>query len=120
MSNLGGYQVLTTAAKKLGGPGLLVVAIAGTGYVVFRLLEEGGKTVYKKVKKKKIQKDEMIQEYIVKKDKIDPQGKEFKKGDIIRILDTVDDGFLIEIVGDKNNPYIVSYDFLKDITDFKG
>lgn len=29
MSNLGGYQALTTLAKKVGGPGKLVALIAG-------------------------------------------------------------------------------------------
>ena len=41
MSNLGGYQTMTSAAKSLGGPGVLVVAIAGGG--CFRLkFAEGG------------------------------------------------------------------------------
>ena len=34
MSNLGGYQKLTTFAKKVGGPGNLVVLIAGSGVAV--------------------------------------------------------------------------------------
>lgn len=50
MSNLGGYQLLTTAAKKVGGPGNLVV--------------------------------------------------------------------LIEKMGDTNNPYFISGDFLKEISDY--
>ena len=36
MSNLGGYQLLTTAAKKVGGPRNLVLLIAGTGALVYK------------------------------------------------------------------------------------
>lgn len=36
MSNLGGYQTMTTMAKKCGGPGKFVFVIAVGGYVVFR------------------------------------------------------------------------------------
>ena len=34
MSNLRGYQVLTTVAQKVGGPGKLVALTAGGGAVV--------------------------------------------------------------------------------------
>ena len=34
MSNLGLYQVLTTVAKKVGGPGVLVGILIGFGAVI--------------------------------------------------------------------------------------
>ena len=119
MSNLGGYQLLTTFAKKVGGPGKLVLAIAGGGYVIFRAVEAGGKTIYKKVKKVKADNKAKIKEYIVLNDGTDEQGLKFKAGDKVRVLETADDAILIEKVGDKNNPYFVSIDFLKTITAYE-
>ena len=37
MSNLGGYQWLTTAAKKVRGPKNLVLMILGAGAVVYKV-----------------------------------------------------------------------------------
>ena len=42
MSNLGGYQKLTTFAKKVGGPGNLVVLIAGSGVAVGAIAVKAG------------------------------------------------------------------------------
>ena len=36
MGNLGAYQVMTTIAKKVGGPTVLAVVTAAAGYVVLR------------------------------------------------------------------------------------
>ena len=52
MSNLGAYQWLTTAAKKVGGPKNLVGIIAGTGAVAGVAVYKGGEIVVKKIKKK--------------------------------------------------------------------
>lgn len=59
-----------------------------------------------------------IQEYTIQNDGTDSQGLTFKTGDKIRVLETADDAVLIEKVGDKNNPYFVSADFLKTITTY--
>ena len=47
MGNLGNYQLMTTIAKKVGGPvGLLIVTL-GSGYIVGRTTEAGGKKAFK-------------------------------------------------------------------------
>ena len=53
MSNLGAYQWFTTISKKVGGPYQLLGITAIEGYTVIRIIEAGGKTVYKLVKKYK-------------------------------------------------------------------
>ncbi len=47
MGNLGLYQVLTTAACKVGGPKVLVGIIATGGAVAGKGLEIAGKAAYK-------------------------------------------------------------------------
>lgn len=51
MSNLGGYQALTTLAKKVGGPGKLVALIAGGGVLVGGVAVKGGEFAIRKGKK---------------------------------------------------------------------
>lgn len=51
MSNLGGYQMLTTLAKKVGGPGKLVALIAGGGAIAGGLAVKGGEVIVKRGKK---------------------------------------------------------------------
>ena len=119
MGNLGGYQILTTVAKKLGGPGRLVAVTMAGGYVVFRIAEAAGKTIYQKVKEIRTERIERIKTYTVITDATDQQGLVFKKGDRFNVLESDGDAILIELIGNKNNPYFVSKEFLKDISDFK-
>lgn len=60
MSNLGGYQVMTTLAKKLGGPKNLAILTMGGGYLLFRGVEtvakKGVKTVKARYNKHKTEK----------------------------------------------------------------
>lgn len=51
MSNLGGYQKLTTFAKRVGGPGNLVVLIAGSGVAVGAIAVKAGELAVKKENK---------------------------------------------------------------------
>ncbi len=119
MGNLGGYQILTTVAKKLGGPGRLVAVTMAGGYVVFRTVEAASKTIYQKVKEIRTEHIEKIKTYTVITDATDQQGLVFKKGDRFNVLESDGDAILIELIGNKNNPYFVSKEFLKDISDFK-
>lgn len=43
MGNLGWYQLLTTWAKKVGGPKQLMLLLAAGGYIIIRPVEAGGK-----------------------------------------------------------------------------
>ncbi len=116
MSNLGGYQILTTVAKRVGGPTRLAIYTAVGGYFVLRIIEASGKIVYKRINDSKVDNYRSPQEeYIIISDGVDTQGVVFKVGDIIKILDTLPEGVLIEKVGDKDNPYVVSFDFLKTV-----
>ncbi len=49
---------------------------------------------------------------------MDSNGLVFKVGDNFRILNHDADAILIEKLGDDNNPYFVSADFLKQISEY--
>lgn len=123
MSNLGGYQILTTIAKKVGGPGNLVALIATGGAILF----EGGKYAFKKGKKfvveakgksDKLYKNSQIK-YLIKKDGKSNEGLELKAGNYFSVLESDGDAVLIELIGNKNNPYFVSKRLLEQISDYK-
>lgn len=120
MSNLGWYQAMTTWAKKMGGPLKLLGIVAVGGYVVIRSVEAGGKTIFKIVKKNLNSKGKTINDtYLVNKTCKSDEGVLFEVGDQFQVLEIADDAVLIEKIGDVNNPYFVSADFLQSISDFK-
>lgn len=51
MSNLGMYQKMTVAAKKVKGPINLMILVAASGYTFGKLCEMLGKSIYKISKK---------------------------------------------------------------------
>lgn len=123
MSNLGDYQRMTILAKKVGGPKNLAVIIAGAGAVASVALYKGGEIVKEKVRKKK--NKEKLKEtsdsivYSITVDGVSDDGLEFKIGDQFRVLETDKDAVLIEKIGDDNNPYFVSVEFLEMISNYK-
>lgn len=123
MSNLGDYQRMTILAKKVGGPKNLAVIIAGAGAVASVALYKGGEIVKEKVRKKK--NKEKLKEtsdsivYSITVDGVGDDGLEFKIGDQFRVLETVKNAVLIEKIGDDNNPYFVSVEFLEMISNYK-
>lgn len=44
IGNLGGYQILTTVAKKVGGPQNLIALTATAGHILFTVGEKAVKT----------------------------------------------------------------------------
>ena len=109
MSNLGWYQWITTASKKVGGPLNLLAIIGGSCLAV------GGTDIKDKKELK------TLGTYSVKKDaEIKKIKLVLKTGDQIAILAADDDSILIVKNGDKDNPYFVSADFLKGCSDYKG
>lgn len=123
MSNLGGYQWLTTAAKKVGGPKNLVLVIAGAGTVIYKSGEIAVKQTVKAIKRIK-NKEQLLETantkmYTVTAEGISNEGLEFKIGDQFRVLESDKDAVLIEKIGDNNNPYFVSAELLKNISDYK-
>ncbi len=127
MNNLGGYQVLTTIAKKVGGPKKLIALIVGGSAVVGTLVFEGGKIAFRKGKetvahfKRKNQKSyqDLQVIYIIKQDGESNEGLKLKKGDSFRVLESDGDAVLIELIGNTNNPYFVSKKLLEHISDYK-
>ncbi len=123
MSNLGAYQWLTTAAKKVGGPKIFVGIIAGTGAVAGVTIYKGGEIVVRKIKKK-TNKHELPETsdtiiYSVTADGVSNEGLEFKIGDQFRVLEKDKDIILIEKIGDDNNPYYVLEELLKNVSNYK-
>lgn len=125
MSNLGWYQKMTSVAKKVGGPknlfGIVLAVGATVGIVVENAVRKGVKAISNNYNDKNIQQQNEIKyrTFTIVSDGTDKQGLRFYAGEIIRVLESDGDSILIEKVDDINNPYFVSADFLRSISDFK-
>lgn len=124
MSNLGLYQTMTKAAKKVGGPINLAICVGLGGYTIIRTGEAGIKTFVRYIRRPtvtgKTNSGKIIIEYSVKKKGVSNEGVVFNEGDTFKVLERAKDTVLIEKVGDLNNPYFVSSEFLQSISDFKS
>lgn len=122
MGNLGNYQLMTTLAKKVGGPAGLLATTLSVGYVVGRTTEAGGKrglgALKNAIKRRKAPCGLKDKVFTVRADGTDGQGLEFKAGAEYRVLECSDDAILIELIGNDNNPHVVSDAFLAMISDF--
>ncbi len=58
--------------------------------------------------------------YIVKSFAISDEGLQFKVNKRFKVLEADGNAVLIEKIGDMNNPYFISGDFLKEISDYKN
>ena len=124
MSNLGGYQDLVVDAKQAGGPDIYkfnlkleggfwgaIITLAGVlGVFSIRAL------IRKARKKKESNQSECL--IAVTSSGTDGSDLEFIEGDSYHILYADEETVLIEKNGDTNNPYIVSPDFLRTISDY--
>lgn len=122
MSNLGWYQIMTTMAKKVGGPKRLFAILIGGGAIIGSGATVGGNALEKKLSKilakKKKEADAAIV-YIVNKEGRSNEGLLFKDGDRFKVLEIDGDAALIEKLDDSNNPYFVSAKFISTISDYK-
>lgn len=119
MSNLGLYQSMTTWAKKVGGPVQLFAAVAVGGYIVIRFGEASVKKVVKTIKNHTAVKRQSVDFlYTVHSAGESNEGLCFNVGDTYRLLEIDGDSALIEKIGDSNNPYFVSANLLRSISDF--
>lgn len=122
MSNLGWYQILTTLAKKVGGPKQLIGLLMGSGALLGGGTVAGASTLKKKItseleKKRNAEKAAVI--YTVCVEGTSKEGLHFKVGDKFKVLDNDRDVGLVEIIEDSNSPYFVSLKFLGSISDYK-
>lgn len=117
MGNLGWYQLMTTVAKKVGGPKQLLALVAAGGYVIIRGVEAVIKLVKKDNKEKSTSKVLPAYKFII--DGKDDKGLIFSSGDVFYVAARHDDVILIEKEKDDNNPYFVSVDWLMKVSSFK-
>lgn len=124
MGNLGAYQVLTTVSKKVGGPKNLILLTASAGAAIGITVYKGGEILVKKgvkvIKARIDSKKQVIdvKQHVVKTPGISNEGVKFELGEKFNVLAADDDAILIEKIGDENNPYFVSKEFLKRISDY--
>ncbi len=122
MSNLGWYQILTTLAKKVGGPKQLMGLLIGSGALLGVGAVSAGSALKKKItseieKKRNTEKAAVI--YTVSVEGTSNEGLHFKVDDKFKVLDNDGDAGLVEVIGDSNSPYFVSIKFLSSISDYK-
>jgi len=117
MSNLGKYQLMTTLAKKVGGPAVLAGITFVSGYVVLRPVEAGTKRAIRRVKNPATPCESKGMTFLIT---VDGEEKDvrLRVGDSYRVLECDGNSILIEVIGDSNNPYFVSSEFLRSVSDF--
>ena len=132
VGNLGGYQLITMAIKRLGGPtkaavkvGSAFTALLGGAYVLGE--KNGEKKAIAKMRgqAKGVKlvpvdmgpsKSNPSADYLVAKDATSSDGTSFATGDKLRVMDSDGDAVMVERIGDENSPYWVSRDFLESIS----
>ncbi|MGW4676268.1 hypothetical protein [Streptomyces sp. NPDC004324] len=118
MGNLGGYQLMTTLAKKVGGPAALAVVTAVSGWAIVRGAEAGVKGVSRAAKKRNAPCSTKGQVFDVVSDGEDGKGLALRAGDQYRVMDCDGEAILIEVLGGTNNPYFTSAQFLASVSGF--
>lgn len=119
MGNLGWYQVMTTLAKKVGGPKNLLALTLTAGGAIAIPVWELSKKGYKSIKEKfTITSEDANKIYCVQISKTDNQNLTFELGDKFTVLGRDKDVVMINIIERKDNPFCVSATFLESISDF--
>lgn len=122
MGNLGSYQTMVVLAKKVGGPVALAAVTAFSGWLIGRSAEEGGKAVWKRARARGRSRTTTLLEdtgpFTVSTDTDCGSGLSLHEGDKIRILERDGDAVLIEVIGDADNPYVVSAETLTRVSGF--
>ena len=113
MSNLGSYQTMVVLAKRFGSPERLGLAVFGLGNLV-------AGTVFAIVHlcKRKVPAKQANPVITVTSTGTDSSNITFRKGDTYRILYSDADMALVEIVGNEENPHMVSRDFLRSVSNY--
>ncbi len=121
MSNLGTYQLMTTLAKKVGGPKALACGLAVLGWAVGRSGEAGAKVIVNKFRNT-LHASSNYQHhgetFTVKATTELVEGLILNEGSTFHALEQDQDSVLITVPGDKNNPYFVSAAKLLKISNY--
>lgn len=123
MSNLGLYQTMTVLAKKVGGPGKLAALVIGGSMVAGGVILRGYDRVRAAISAKKVadnERNQLTTTYVVCNEGTSDEGVLLRVGDQFKVLERDGDAVLIEILGDDENPYFVSVEFLSGISDYAG
>ena len=121
MSNLGTYQLMTTLAKKVGGPKNLLLIVAATGWVVLRSGEASAKAIVNKFRNAPHASSDYQHHgriFTVKATTELVEGLILNEGSTFHVLEQDQDSALITVPGDKNNPYFVSAAKLLKISNY--
>ncbi len=122
MGNLGNYQLMTTLAKKVGGPVVLLFTTAAAGYLAGRVTEAGSKkgvgALKSALKKRNAPCELKDQGFEVHSDGVDNQGVIFSAGTSFTVLEGSGDAILISLSDNEDNPHIVSAVFLASVSAF--
>lgn len=120
MSNLGLYQLMVVAAKRVGGPHKLFGLVSLGSSLTTAGVILGISKIKKAIDEKEREKESKIV-YTVNQDGITNDGLQFKTGEKFKVMVKVKDiGVLIEKVGEQGNPYVVSFEFIRAISDYAG
>lgn len=133
-SNLGGYQNITKIIKTLGGPKASLVLLAtGISFIGFGSFTLGKN--YAASKKGSIENDSKLSDsahaepnsssletkdptYTASVDFDYDGGLTLRAGDTFRVVQVIDEMVFIEMIGESNNPYLVSIHDLNQYTDY--
>ncbi|HJD69208.1 MAG TPA: hypothetical protein K8V54_05670 [Corynebacterium kroppenstedtii] len=125
MSNLGDYQRIVTFIKSLGGPEAAkkyAAAVAGGIFVAGGFAFVGAQKGVDKVRSRLVKRSEQCasigQTFTIHTDAVDDSGLKFRAGGKLTVLECDATAILIEILGDTENPYFVSSEFLALISDY--
>ena len=123
MSNLGAYQWITSTSKKVGGPVSFVLLTMAAGATIYKISELSVTKCIKVVKSHRAAQiaPSEFQDKIFSVTSFGQsnEGVNFPEGCQYRVLEKDGDAVLIEKIGDENNPYFVSANFLHTISDFQ-
>lgn len=120
MGNLGRYQTMTTLAKKVGGPEKLFGLVFAAGVASYRPMEASLKAAVRRVKARSEPCPTKNQVFQVASDGNAGGGLTLRAGGEFRVLECDRDAVLIEVIGDDNNPYAASGEFLSSVSNYPG
>lgn len=121
MSNLGTYQLMTTLAKKVGGPKVLACGFAVLGWAVGRSGEAGAKAIVNKFRiapHTSSDYQHLRETFAVTVTTELAEGLILNEGSTFHVLERDQDSVLIAVPDDKNNPYFVSAAKLLKISNY--